>query len=148
MKNQSIDFFHIGITVESLSEAILLFTELLECKVLSERELSGVYLGEVLGDTQIVGAKIAMLEMKHGPILELVEYSHKNGPCEHPIVSFGIYHLAHFVSEMDPFLESASRFGILPIGSVYEKIPAGPYKDKRIVFLRTKSRILLEIIEK
>jgi hypothetical protein len=110
--------------------------------------LAGVYLGAVLGDHQIVGAKIAMLEMKNGPILELVEYSYKDGPCDHTIVNFGIYHLAHFVSDMDLFLKSATRFGILPIGSIFEKIPAGPFKDKRIVFLRAESKILLEIIEK
>lgn len=148
LKNQSIDFFHIGITVESLSETILLFTELLEYKLLSERELSGNYLGNVLGDPQIVGAKIAMLQSKDGPFLELVEYSYNNGECRHPIVSFGVYHLAHFVPDVEIFLESAKEFGMCPIGSTSEKIPSGPFKDKRIVFLHTRPNLLLELIEK
>lgn len=146
--NQSVDFFHIGVTVESLSETIPLFTELLEYKLLSERELSGSYLGNVLGDPQLVGAKIAMLQSKSGPLLELVEYSYNEGDCRHSIVSFGVYHLAHFVSDVDLFLESAKEFGICPIGSISEKIPSGPFKGKRIVFLHTRPNLILELIEK
>lgn len=140
-------FFHVGITVESLTEAKAFFVDLFECRLISERTLTGDYLGRVLDETQIKHAKIALLEMKQGPILELVEYSVKENKSVFPIRQVGAVHLAHFVSNLDTFLELARNFEVEPVGSLTEIIPAGPYEGNRIVFLRTNFNVILEIIE-
>ncbi len=141
-------FFHIGITVESLERAKAFFIDLLECRLVSERTLTGEYLGKVLNQTQIKHAKISFLQMKKGPILELVEYSKKENSFALPIYQIGAFHLAHFVSNLDEFMERAKSFDLEPLGSLGEIIPAGPYEGRRIVFFRTNFNVLLEIIEK
>jgi catechol 2,3-dioxygenase-like lactoylglutathione lyase family enzyme len=147
LSDQTLEFFHIGITVPSLPKAIDLFVGLLDCALNSERKLMGNYLGQVLGDSEITGANIAMLTMKHGPILELVEYPVLENECTHPINTAGVPHIAHFVSDIELFTIQAKEYGVEPIGSQNQIIPAGPFQGKRIVFYRTGFNFLLEIIE-
>ena len=139
-------FFHAGFTVNSLGEAKNFFVEIFDAEVLSERSLRGEYLGLVLGE-KIVGASIALLQLSQGPIIELVEYNTTTNDCRHSISNVGVSHLAHFVSNIDAFLEKARQLGAHPIGEINQIIPGGPYLGKRIIFLRTNFNLLLEIIE-
>lgn len=148
MLNQTLEFFHIGITVNSLPKAINLFVELLDCSLTSERSLTGKYLGQVLGDSEITGANIAMLTMKHGPVLELVEYPILENECKHQINTVGVPHIAHFVSDIELFTIRAKEYGVELIGSPNQTIPAGPFQGKRIIFYRTEFNLLLEVIER
>ena len=148
MKEQNLEFFHVGITVDSLPTALEFFVGLLECAIISERTLKGDYLGRVLGDEQITGAKIAMLTMKQGPVLELVEYPVLKEACEHSINTLGMPHIAHFVSDIELFTSRAEEYGAEPIGSKNQIIPAGPFQGKKIIFFRSNFNFLLEVIER
>jgi catechol 2,3-dioxygenase-like lactoylglutathione lyase family enzyme len=143
----TLDFFHIGLTVDSLPKASKFFIELLDCSLLSERTLNGNYLGKVLGEIEIEGAKIAMLSMKNGPTLELVEYPILQEECVHPINTLGMPHIAHFVSDIELFSIRAKEYGAEPIGFEDQIIPAGPFQGKRIIFYRSPFNLILEIIE-
>jgi lactoylglutathione lyase len=141
-------FFHIGITVSSLENAITFFTEGLDCTLISRRELKGEYLGKVLGNPSIRKANIALLEFKSGPVLELVEYDSVLSSEYVEIQHNGVHHLAHFVTDIEETINRLLSLGCRLLGNREVKIPSGPYLDCRIAFLKGPFNLTIEVIEK
>ena len=144
----SYKFFHIGITVGNLDDAIAFFIEGLECKLLTKRELKGEYLSKVLGNIAVETANIALLEFNHGPILELVEYNRVLDKEYNSIQHNGVHHLAHFVGDIDQAVNKLLKLNCTQLGDADVRIPSGPYADCRIVFLKSPFNVTLELIEK
>ncbi len=141
-------FFHIGITVSDLDAAIFFFTEGLDCKLVTKRELKGDYLAKALGNTAIKSATIALLELTHGPILELVEYNRVIDKSYDSTQHNGVHHLAHFVKDIENTVNKLLQLGCTYLGDPDVRIPSGPYSDCRIIFLKSQFNVTLELIEK
>ena len=149
----SVSFFHVGLTVADLDEARDFFHEVFDLEVVSERELTGGYLGSMLGDSEIESAKIAMLKLSQDSLLELVSYTCRNDEAGFSyagdsIKSIGQVHLAFFVDDLTRFEIDNQNYLVSDFSDQFEIIPRGPLAGSKIKFFHSKFGCILEIIEK
>lgn len=124
---------HIGIAVNSIEDAVKLYTDVLGLKV---KEI------EIVEEQKVRTAIIPVGESK----IELIESTDPEGPIARHIErrGEGLHHLALEVSDIQSALETLTKKGI-PL--VDEKPRAGVEKTK-IAFLHPKgTRALIEIVE-
>jgi len=124
---------HIGIAVNSIEDAVKLYTDVLGLKV---KKI------EIVEEQKVKTAIIPVGESK----IELIESTDPEGPIARHIErrGEGLHHLALEVSDIKSALETLTKKGI-PL--VDEKPRAGVEKTK-IAFLHPKgTRVLIEIVE-
>jgi hypothetical protein len=148
-----VSFFHVGLTVVDIDEARDFFHEVFKLEVMSERELTGAYLGNMLGNSSIHSAKIAMLKLSEDSLLELVSYDKLNVQSDlhssnGDITKIGQVHLAFFVEDLLEFEREHSNVLLSNFSDEYEVIPRGPLEGSKIKFFHSKFGCILELIEK
>jgi methylmalonyl-CoA/ethylmalonyl-CoA epimerase len=89
---------------------------------------------------------VCFAEMQGGTVIELVEPLGKN-PLNSVIGTSrgGLYHLCYEVDDIDIALERFRSKRCLPLG---KPIPATAFDGRRIVFLLTPQRDLIELVER
>jgi methylmalonyl-CoA epimerase len=124
---------HIGIAVNSIEDAVKLYTEVLGLKV---QEI------ELVEDQKVRTAIIPVGESK----IELLESTHPEGVIAKHIErrGEGMHHLALEVSDIQSALEMLKEKGI----QLVDEKPRNGVENTRIAFLHPKgTKILLELVE-
>jgi methylmalonyl-CoA/ethylmalonyl-CoA epimerase len=128
---------HVGFVVASIREAVQGFAESIEAE----------WDGEITHDRNQV-VRVTFLRGKNAadPLLELVEPAGD----ESPVVSFlkrggGLHHLCYLVDSLEEQLKlSRSRGGLV----VRAPLPAAAFGGRRIAWVYTKNKLLLEYLER
>jgi methylmalonyl-CoA epimerase len=124
---------HIGIAVNSIEDAVKLYTEVLGLKL---QEI------ELVEDQKVRTAIIPVGESK----IELLESTHPEGVIAKHIErrGEGMHHLALEVSDIQSALEMLKEKGI----QLVDEKPRNGVENTRIAFLHPKgTKILLELVE-
>ena len=89
---------------------------------------------------------VCFVEMPGGTTIELVEPSGPGSPLDSIIGSKrgGVYHLCYEVDDLDTELKRFRAKGCLPLG---RPVNAAAFGGRRIMFLLTPERDLLEFVE-
>lgn len=125
---------HIGIAVNSIDQALKLYTEVLGLSVATS---------EVVEEQRTRTAILPVGESK----IELLESTDAEGPIAKYIEKFGegIHHLALEVADIEDALDRISKSGI----PLIDEKPRKGVENTRIVFLhpRGTGRVLLELVQ-
>lgn len=124
---------HIGIAVNSIEEAVKLYTDVLGLK------LKGV---EVIADQKVKTAIIPVGESK----IELLESTDPDGVIAKYIErrGEGIHHLALEVSNLQDALDTLAKQGV----ALIDEKPRNGVEDTKIAFLHPKgTKLLIELVE-
>ncbi len=125
---------HVGIAVNSIDEAVKLYTEVLGLKV---KDI------EVVADQKVKTAIIPVGESK----IELIESTDPEGPIGKYIEKRGegLHHLALEVSNIEEALATLVNKGV----TLIDEKPRNGVENTRIAFLHPKEtkRVLLELVE-
>ena len=125
---------HIGIAVNSIDEAVKLYTDVLGLKV---KDI------EVVADQKVKTAIIPVGESK----IELIESTDPEGTIAKHIGKRGegLHHLALEVSNIEDALETLLNKGV----ALVDEQPRKGVENSRIAFLHPKetNRVLLELVE-
>jgi methylmalonyl-CoA/ethylmalonyl-CoA epimerase len=91
--------------------------------------------------------RVCFAEMPGGTVIELVEPLSESSPLCSIIGSSrgGVYHLCYEVDDLDAEIQRFRRKGCLPLG---KPVPAAAFDGRRIVFLITPQRDLVELVER
>ena len=146
-------FFHVGLTVAKLDEAVEFFVGVFGLELVSERPLHGPYLAHMLGHGRDLTARIAMLKIDESTFLELVEYHSEGASLPSPstcqkITVSGVPHFAFFVSDLEEFHQRFSDRAIYPLAPTHDVIPRGPLAGGLIRFYRTNFECFIEVIQR
>ncbi len=89
---------------------------------------------------------VCFVEMSGGPTIELVEPLGENSPVESVIGSTrgGLYHLCFEADDLEAELVRLRSKRCVPLG---KPVPAAAFGGRRIVFLLTPERDLIELVE-
>jgi len=127
---------HIGIAVKNLEESLKIWKDLFGAKV------------GVIEEIKERGVKIAFLEFKEGPTVELLASSGKDSPLEKFLEKRGegIHHLCLLVEEIEKVMEELKSKGVQFI----QEKPHKGAEGSKIAFLYPHSLqgVLLELKEK
>jgi methylmalonyl-CoA/ethylmalonyl-CoA epimerase len=90
---------------------------------------------------------VCFAEMPGGTVIELVEPLGDKSPVSSIIGSSrgGLYHVCYEVDDLDREVERFRGKGCLPLG---KPVPAAAFNGRRIVFLLTRERDLIEFVER
>jgi len=125
---------HVGIAVNSIDEAVKLYTDVLGLKV---KDI------EVVADQKVKTAIIPVGESK----IELIESTDPEGTIAKHIEKRGegLHHLALEVSNIEDALETLLNKGV----ALVDEQPRKGVENTRIAFLHPKetNRVLLELVE-
>jgi methylmalonyl-CoA/ethylmalonyl-CoA epimerase len=129
-------FHHVGYAVESIDQYLNDFLVPL---------FAPVSVSEIFAD-EIQQVRVCFAEMQGGTVIELVEPLGPDSPVNDVIGSTrgGIYHLCYEVDDLDAVLKNFRRKRCMPLGA---PVPAVAFNNRRIVFLLTPQRDLIELVE-
>jgi methylmalonyl-CoA/ethylmalonyl-CoA epimerase len=133
-KGLSLD--HVGYAVRSISEALDEFVKPL---------LAPQQVGEIIDDT-IQNVRIAFVTLKDGGRLELIEPLGEQGPLNQLLKDKrgGLYHVCYRTSAIE---ETVARFQERGCIVVTAPVPARAFGGKRVAFVYTPARDLIEFVE-
>ncbi len=89
---------------------------------------------------------VCFAELPGGTVIELVEPLNSDSPV-HKIIGSqrgGIYHLCYEVDDLDAEIKRFRKKRCLPLG---KPVPATAFDGRRIVFMMTPQRDLIELLE-
>lgn len=106
---------------------------------------SPLHVSEQIADP-IQQVKVCFAEMPGGAVIELVEPLTDKSPVNKIINSQrgGLYHLCYEVDDLDKAIAEFREKRCLPLG---KPVPAVAFDGRRIVFLFTPNRDLIELVE-
>lgn len=90
--------------------------------------------------------RVCFVEMQGGTLIELVAPLGEDSPL-HPFIGSqrgGLYHLCYEVDDLEQVMAQFRRQRCLPLG---RPVPAAAFGGRRIVFLLTPQRDLIELLE-
>jgi methylmalonyl-CoA/ethylmalonyl-CoA epimerase len=112
------------------------------------------FLRPVFGDLPITDAvadpiqkvRVCFVTMPGGVTIELVEPHGEGSPVRDIVGSSrgGLYHVCYEVPDLDRALAALRRMRCLPLG---RPVPAAAFEGRRIVFMITPQRDLIELLE-
>ena len=104
-----------------------------------------VSVGELISDP-IQQVTVCFVTMRGGTVIELVEPLGEKSPINSIIGSSrgGIYHLCYEVEDLD---QQVRRFRAKRCLALGKPVPAAAFEGRRIVFLMTPARDLIELVE-
>ena len=90
---------------------------------------------------------VCFARMQGDAVIELVEPYGENSPVDSIIGSSrgGVYHLCYEVDDLDHELTRCRKKRCMPVG---KPVPAAAFGGRRVVFLLTPQRDLIELVEK
>lgn len=130
-------FHHLGFVVESIASAARDFAE----------SLGANWDAKVIHDPlQVVRVTFLRPRTSENPVVELIEPAGDKSP----VLGFlkrggGLHHLCYEVEDLERQLEIARSMGMLITGPPQ---PAVAFGGRRIAWVYTKQRLLLELLEK
>ena len=129
-------FHHVGYAVRDIRAYLEEFLKPL---------FAPVNVGQPISDP-IQQVKVCFVMMRGGTVIELVEPLGEKSPIRSIIGSSrgGIYHLCY---ETDDFDQQVSRFRAKRCLALGKPVPATAFGGRRIVFLMTPQRDLIELLE-
>lgn len=138
---------HTGLTVHDLEHMLEFFVSCLGAEASEIRHIPG---GATLGNiTGVPGAqaRVAMLTLQGGHILELLQYGAPSSatdvaprPCD-----IGGAHIALEVRSVANTIQSAQQFGFVVAGRV-EPLTGGPFAGRCAAYVRDARGFTLELI--
>jgi methylmalonyl-CoA/ethylmalonyl-CoA epimerase len=89
---------------------------------------------------------VCFVDMPGGMTIELIEPFGENSPVDSVIGSSrgGLYHMCFETDDLDAELKRFRRKGCVPLG---KPVPATAFGGRRIVFMLTPERDLVEVLE-
>jgi methylmalonyl-CoA/ethylmalonyl-CoA epimerase len=129
-------FHHVGYAVASIKDYLeQFFTPLFQPTAV----------GPVHEDP-IQRVRVVFVEVPPGTLIELVEPLHDDNPLNHFIGSQrgGLYHTCYEVDDLDATIARFRQHRCLPLA---RPAPAVAFGGRRIVFLMTPQRDLIELVE-
>lgn len=127
---------HVGFVVPSIQEGVNRFAQSIE----------GSWDGKIFLDP-LQGARVTFLAGKNSefPYVELVEPAGEKSP----VVSFlnrggGLHHLCYEVKSLDRQLQHSRKLGA---AIVRAPLPAVAFENRRIAWIFTRERLLVEFLE-
>lgn len=129
-------FRHIGYAVSSISDYLEGFLEPL---------FSPISVSKPVSDP-IQKVRVCFAEMAGGTTIELVEPLGENSPIKDIVGGKrgGLYHLCYEVDDIDAEVLRFRQHACMPLG---KPVPAIAFDGRRIVFLLTPQRDLIELVE-
>jgi methylmalonyl-CoA/ethylmalonyl-CoA epimerase len=90
--------------------------------------------------------RVCFAHMQGGTVIELVEPLGEKSPVSGILAGGrgGLYHLCYEVDDLDDAMKRMRGKGCLPLG---KPVPAVAFDGRRIVFLMTPERDLIELLE-
>jgi methylmalonyl-CoA/ethylmalonyl-CoA epimerase len=127
---------HVGYAVASIQDY---FTSFL-APLVGATELGPVH------EDPVQGVRVAFVEVSPGALVELVEPLHESNPVRQFIGSprGGLYHLCYEVDDLEATIARFRRKRCLPLAAA---VPAVAFDGRRIVFMMTPQRDLVELVE-
>lgn len=128
---------HVGFAVASISAVIRRFAE----------SSGGTWDGKIIHDPlQCVHVAFVKTQCPHDPLLELVEPEGENSPVSRAVKKGGgLHHLCYEVADLEKQLETCRAQGGL---IVKPPLPAVAFGGRRIAWVYTPDRLLLEYLER
>jgi methylmalonyl-CoA/ethylmalonyl-CoA epimerase len=127
---------HVGFVVPSIQEGVNRFAQSIE----------GSWDGKIFHDP-LQGARVTFLAGKNSelPYVELVEPAGEKSP----VVSFlqrggGLHHLCYEVKSLDRQLQHSRKLGAAVVRA---PLPAVAFENRRIAWIFTRERLLVEFLE-
>jgi methylmalonyl-CoA/ethylmalonyl-CoA epimerase len=104
-----------------------------------------LHISETVADP-IQKVRVCFVTMHGGSLIELVEPLGNDSPVRRFIGSprGGLYHLCYEVADMESAIAQFRARGCLPLG---RPVPAAAFDGRRIIFLMTPQRDLVELLE-
>ena len=104
-----------------------------------------VHISEPVADP-IQKVRVCFVTMRGGSVIELVEPLGDDSPVQRFIGSprGGLYHLCYEVADLEDAIARFRARGCLPLG---HPVPAAAFDGRRILFLMTPQRDLVELLE-
>lgn len=129
-------FHHIGYAVRNIGEYLETFVQPL---------LAPVSVTEPVSDP-IQRVTVCFVELPGGVLLELVEPLGADSPVNSVIGSQrgGLYHTCYEVDDLEQAIARFRARKCMPLGA---PVPAAAFDGRRIVFLLTPQRDLIELVE-
>jgi methylmalonyl-CoA/ethylmalonyl-CoA epimerase len=129
-------FHHIGYAVSSIDEYLEGFLNPMFSPVSVTKPVSD----------PIQNVTVCFAEMPGGATIELVEPLGDNSPINEIVGSRrgGLYHLCYEVDDLDVEIARFRKRACLPLS---KPVPAVAFEGRRIVFLMTPQRDLIELVE-
>jgi methylmalonyl-CoA/ethylmalonyl-CoA epimerase len=129
-------FHHVGYAVESIDQYLNDFL----VPLFAPESVSGTFADE------IQQVSVCFAQMQGGTVIELVEPLGPNSPVNDVIGSTrgGVYHLCYEVDDLDAVVKTFRQKRCMPLGA---PVPAAAFNNRRIVFLMTPQRDLIELVE-
>jgi catechol 2,3-dioxygenase-like lactoylglutathione lyase family enzyme len=138
---------HTSFTVSNLDLTLAFFRDALGFEVTSRAPRDPRLIESITG---VAGAEVEIAYVRGpGHDLELIEY---RGPADRARVrprpcDVGFAHVAYDVDDIDAAVAGAARHAFEPVGPPTE-IDRGPNRGGRVVYLRDRDGITVELIEK
>ena len=136
--DQAVTFHHLGFVVKAIEPVAERFGV----------AFGGIWDGTITHDP-LQRVRVAFLTAPEGPTpfqLELVEPAGEESPVARFLESGGgLHHVCYEVDSLDMFLPLCRSAGILPIS---EPAPAVAFGGRRIVWVYTPERLLVEYLER
>jgi methylmalonyl-CoA/ethylmalonyl-CoA epimerase len=129
-------FHHIGYAVENMADYLETFLRPLFAPLSVTAPITD----------PIQKVSVCFVEMPGGVVIELVEPAADDSPIRDIIGSprGGVYHLCYEVADLDAAILAFRRKRCLPLA---KPAPAAAFQNRRIVFLLTPQRDLIELVE-
>ncbi len=129
-------FHHIGYAVRSIDDYLRDFLD----PLFSPESVSAPV------EDPLQGVRVCFARMQGGALVELVEPLAEGSPIDRFLGSQrgGLYHLCYEVDDIDAEMARFRDKACLPLG---RPVPAAAFGGRRIVFLLTPQRDLIELLE-
>lgn len=130
-------FHHVGFIVSSIQDSVQGFADILQCD----------WDGHIFHDPN-QGVRVTFLKSRRAgdPLFELVEPADEKSPVQ----SFaakggGMHHVCYVVEKLEEALAKARTLGAL---ITRQPMPAVAFGGRRIAWIYTKNRLLIEYLER
>lgn len=137
---------HVGVSVPSLDEALLFWTEALGARLVRIGEMAGEFLTQVTGAKNST-VKMAIVELA-GQLIELLEYDEatKKAEADSKPYSVGTIHLAIQVSDIEAVIKKVSYYGWKAQGKP-QPIEGGSRAGTRVMYIVGPAGAALELMQ-
>jgi len=128
---------HLGIVVESIAAAGAAFAE----------SISARWDGEIIHDP-LQQVRVAFFEPvdSSNPVFELVEPAEEGSPVSHFLSKrVGLHHICYETNDLDMTLKAARSLGLFIVSTPKA---AAAFNGRRIAWVSSKSRLLMEFLER
>jgi lactoylglutathione lyase len=141
-------FFHGGITVRDMAQALVFYRDGLGLEIEFDRILDAPYLREVLA-LEFDRIRVIYLRLPGGGFVELLEYaglerrSAASRPCD-----YGSGHLCLYTDDVDGLYQRLAALGFAARSSGVVAITSGPNQGARSVYMLDPDGYAVELFQK